>query len=102
MSGAQSANPTSATMLPASEPHAKATAPIPAAARAIVTAVFTRKLATSTTVRRNCWNSRFSLPIGTQAMPSMTTVRQSSRSISVASGDPSRRATAGAVTKSTR
>ncbi len=100
MPGAQSPKPTRATRLPISDPQANDIAPTPAAANAMVATVLIAKFRMSTAVRLNCWNSRLSWPSGTHAMPSMITLTQSTRSIRVASGEPSARASAGAVHQS--
>ena len=79
--GAATSATISATMQPASEPHAKLIAPCPEKASQTVTPVLTTKLARSTSMRRPCANSRVSRASGTLASPSMMTQRHRMRSM---------------------
>ena len=87
----------SATMQPATPPQAKLMAPSPEKASQTVTAAPTPKLSKSTTIRRPWANSRVSSASGTAQSASMITQRHRTRSIRVASGEPSSRAMEGAV-----
>src|SRR5215472_4375908 len=89
---------TSATVVPATDPQAKLMAPWPLKASHSVTPVLTTKLRQVTSMNRRCAKVLVSSASGTQARPSMTTHRLSTRTISVACGEPSRRATWGAAT----
>jgi hypothetical protein len=82
------------------DPHAKLIAPAPRAARTRVVAPLTTKTVKSIAIRRPCRNSRVITPCGTQARPSMTTARHSTRTIQTASSEPSAAAIAGAAANS--
>src|ERR1035438_71651 len=86
-----------AAVQPAREPHAKLIAPCPEKASQIVTPVLITKLTESTTIRRPWANSLVSSASGTLASPSMITQTHRMRSMCVAFGEPSRRATDGAA-----
>ncbi len=90
------------TRFPARRPQARLHAPNPARASPTVSPVERTKPNQSANARRSWRNSRLSIPIGTEEMPSTITVKDSRRSTPVAEPDPSSEAMNGAPRKHRR